>query len=71
MLKVLLVLQTNPKARLLYSNTPVRLRRQLPVPPPAPSVEFGAPPICGELPELGRLMGRGLDWALMEGPRGL
>ena len=70
MLKARLVLQTNPKARLLYSNTPARLRRQLPE-PPAPSCELGAPPECGELPELGRLMGRCLDWALMEGPRGL
>jgi hypothetical protein len=64
-----LVLQTSPRARLLYSNTPDRFRRQ---PPPAPPFgELGEPPMCGALPERGRLMGRGLDWALMECPRGL
>jgi hypothetical protein len=46
------------------------LRRQLLPAAPAPSGDCDGP-TCGELPELGRLMGRDLDWALMECPRGL
>jgi len=67
MLSALLVLHTSPRARLLYSNTPARLRRQLPGPAPAPAPSGE----CGELPELGKLMGLSLDWTLMECPRGL
>src|ERR1700753_1932929 len=71
MLNGLLVLQPSASARRLYSNTPARLRRQPRFAAAAPSGACGEVPNCGDPPVLGRLIGRVLDWALMEGPRGL